>query len=194
MAARVFLVLVVIGVFIQTMASAEDMTASSGIEITTPAKSSSLAEAIENETVEPWIHEAMDPAIRTKLESGLEIAVERVREVESCNDLFEELGADALATLHASRYLQVDTHLREVQICGRDGATRFQGAKNLAFTRVGGAWTWICRHFARVSDEEAAVAVIHESLHKAGLPEWPLDRTAMTSPQITKMVKKKCQL
>ena len=142
--------------------------------------------------VKPWIHPTMSKRVSARLEAGFELAVERVREVESCGDLFVELGADALETLTTGLYLPVDSYRREVEVCGRNSAVTSQGAENLAFTTVGGAPTWICRHFARVSTETAAVAVIHEALHHAGLTERPHDRMAMSSVEITQMVRTEC--
>jgi len=141
----------------------------------------------------PWIHPAMPKRVSARLEAGFELAVERVREVESCGDLFAEVGADALETLTTGLYFPVDSYRREVEVCGRNSTASSKGAKNLAYTTVGGAPTWICRHFARVSNETAAVAVIHEALHHAGLTEKPHDRMAMSSIEITRMVKRACE-
>jgi hypothetical protein len=135
----------------------------------------------------------MAPEIRAKLEAALELAATRVREIEACRGLFTRLGADGLDMLNTSLYLQVDSHLREFRICERDAAASSWGAKNLAYTKVGAASTWICRDFARIPADVAAVAVIHEALHHAGLTEWPSDRLAMTSEQITRTVKKACE-
>ena len=44
----------------------------------------------------------------------------------------------------------------------------------------------------RPAAETAAVAVIHEALHHAGLTEAPHDRLAMTSIEITEMVEDAC--
>ena len=145
------------------------------------------------DSAKPWIHPSMPKRVSARLEAGFELAVERVREVESCGDLFAELGADAIETLTTGLYLPVDSYRREVEVCGRNSATSSEGAENLAYTTVGGAPTWICRHFARVSTETAAVAVIHEALHHAGLTERPHDRMAMSSIEITRMVKRACE-
>lgn len=147
-----------------------------------------------SQTVEPapYVHASMEPEVRAKLEAGLAIASDRLGEIDACSDLFSRLGADGINMLNTGRFFQVNTHLREVKICGRNGAVWHQGAENLAYTRVGGSLTWICRHFARVSDEVAAVTVIHEALHHAGLTEWPSDRLAMTTQEITRMVRRTC--
>ena len=141
----------------------------------------------------PWIHPSTPKSVSAKIGAGFELAVERVREVESCGDLFAELGADGLEMLTTGVYLPVDSYRREVEFCGRNSAVSSEGAANLAYTTVGCAATWICRHFARVSKETAAIALIHEALHHAGLNEKPRDRMAMSSIEITRMVKRACE-
>ena len=64
----------------------------------------------------------------------------------------------------------------------------------MAQTYVGDAPTWICRRVTSYSDEQAALVVIHEALHHAGLTEKPHDRNAMSSGAINKMVGKSCNL
>ena len=191
-AARTLLVLVAIFVCAQPAAWAGDRSDSGGI--IAPAAAVAVGVTLHDDIlIKPFIHPAMAPEVRAKLEVGLELAAERVREIEACGDLFTRLGVDGLDMLSSGLYMQVNTHLREVQVCGRNGAESSWGAKNLAYTQVGAASTWICRHFARVSAETAAVALIHEALHHAGLTEWPSDRLAMTSEQITKMVQNACE-
>jgi hypothetical protein len=171
----------------------ENVEASGGAA---PAAVAAVAASVavgEDNPVKPWVHTSMPKRVRVRLEAGFELAVERVREVESCGDLFAEIGADALETLTTGLYFPVDSHHREIEVCGRNSATSSKGAENLAYTTVGGAPTWICRHFARVSTETAAVAVIHEALHHAGLTERPHDRMAMSSIEITRMVKRACE-
>lgn len=173
--------------------AADSVDASGGAAPVVVAAAAGTAVAGARDSFKPWIHPSMPKRVAARLEAGFELAVERVRQVESCADLFAELGADALETLTTGMYLPVDSYRREVEVCGRNSATNSSGAENLAFTTVGGAPTWICRHFARVSTETAAVAVIHEALHHAGLTERPHDRMAMTSVEITRMVKKACE-
>jgi hypothetical protein len=192
--ARAFLVLVAIFMCAQPAAWAGDGGDRDGIMMPVAAAVVAVSGELSCDMpVAPFIHPSMDPAVRAKLEVGLELAAERVRDIETCGDLFTRLGADGLDILNNSLYMQVNNHLREVRVCGRNGAARSLGAKNLAYTKVGAASTWICRHFSRVSAETAAIALIHEALHHAGLTEWPSDRLAMTSEQITKMVRNACE-
>lgn len=159
-----------------------------------PAVAAARAAAVPppEQRIAPWIHPAMPEAVRARLESGFALALDRLHELSACRALFERLGADPFATLATGLYFPVDSYRREVEVCGRNLAASSRGAENLAYTTVGGAPTFLCRHFARVSTETAAVAVIHEALHHAGLTEWPADRLAMTSAEITAMVEAAC--
>ena len=102
------------------------------------------------------------------------------------------MGADPIQILATGLYFQVESYHREIELCGRDMSANSRGAENLSYTKVGGTPTWICRHFASVSDEMASITVIHEALHHAGLTESPVDKTAMSSVEITEMVMSKC--
>ena len=173
---------------------AGDIVEASGIGA--PAAVEAVAVTVaagDQEPIKPWIHRSMPNRVSARLEAGFELAVDRVREVESCGDLFTRLGADGLETLKTGLYFPVDSYHREIKMCGRNPSSTSQSAHNLAYTSLGAAPTWICRNFAQVSTETAAVAVIHEALHHAGLTERPLDRMAMSSIEITEMVKTACE-
>jgi hypothetical protein len=190
MARRAFAVSVLV------MAAAVGTWADDGVDVTAgaaPAAAVAVAPAAGRSLrIEPWIHSSMPDNVRARLEVGFELAVERVRELEACGDLFTRLGADGLEMLATGLYFPVDSYRREVEVCGRNAAASSRGAHNLAYTTVGGAPTFLCRHFARVSTETAAVALIHEALHHAGLTERPRDRLAMSSTEITEMVEQAC--
>ena len=63
-----------------------------------------------------------------------------------------------------------------------------------AYTFVGASTTWLCPDFKRLPIEHAALVLIHEALHHAGLTEKPHDQGAMTSREINTMVTTACQL
>jgi len=192
MEARAVPALVAIFVCAQSAISAGNDNDRSGVvapAVAAVAVSGSLENAVP---VEPWIHPQMEPGVRARLEAAFDLAVERVCEIEACADLFTRLGADGIDMLKTGLYLQVHSYRHEIVVCGRNPATNSWGAKILAYTKVGGSPTWICRHFSRVSTETAAIAVIHEALHHAGLKEWPHDRMALTSVEITEMVTTAC--
>jgi hypothetical protein len=121
--------------------------------------------------------------VRSKLESGFELAIERVQTEPRCAELFAELGADGAELLATTMYYPADLKL-ERDLCS--------GA--LAYTVVGGAPSWLCRRFRRLSDEKAAHVLLHEALHRAGLDEFPHDPQAMTPAAIDEMVHEACGL
>ncbi len=50
----------------------------------------------------------------------------------------------------------------------------------------------MCRKATFHSDERVAMALIHEALHHAGLPEYPQKPKAMLSGEINNMVMASC--
>jgi hypothetical protein len=142
--------------------------------------------------VQPWIHKSMPEPTRERLEAGFRLAAERVVEVEACGGLFTRFGANGLDALRLSLYFPPGSYLHEIEVCGRNPIADSREAENLAVTKTGGRVVWICRNFARVSTETAAVTLIHEALHCAGLSERPTDRLAMSSAEITEMVRAAC--
>jgi hypothetical protein len=140
----------------------------------------------------PWVHPSMAPELEAPLRAGFAIAVERLVAHEACRELFARLGADPFEVLASGLYFPVDSYRREVEVCGRNAVANSLAASNMAYTTVGGRATFLCRQFRNVSGEQAAVVILHEALHHAGLTEWPDDRLAMTSREITTMVEQAC--
>jgi hypothetical protein len=141
------------------------------------------AAAVQSPEITPWIHPSMPSAVEEKLTAAFEVAIKRVAEVPQCEALFTNLGADPFETLKTGLYFPA-TPARETSACKRSCAQTF----------VGDAPTWICRRITGYTDEQAAMVVIHEALHHAGLPEKPHDRKAMTSAEINDMVRTNCRL
>lgn len=165
------------------LSAADNIEASAGV---VPAAVTSVVAvgAVGNEApIGPWMHPKFSADLRTKLQSAVRIAAERIEEVEACGDLFADLGADGEETLNKTLYFPVSAPNRKDGIC-RQAA---------AYTKVGAKSTFVCPEFSRLSDERAAMFVVHEALHHAGLSEKPLDRRGMTSLEINTMVGKKCQ-
>jgi hypothetical protein len=138
--------------------------------------------SVAMEALQPWIHGGMNNGLRDSVEVAFEIAAQRVQEVETCSDLFTELGVDAMETRDRAVYMPVFSSQKVQKVCGR----------NLAYTFVGAPSTFICPKFERVSDQHAAMVLIHEALHTAGLEEAPTTPGAKTSQQINSMVAKSC--
>jgi len=116
-----------------------------------------------------------------KLDEAFAVAIERVREIPHCGGLFVELEADGVEMLTKSIYMP--THPFDEQSLCKSAA---------AFTWVGGAHTRLCRRFSSLSKERAAMTLIHEALHHAGLTEKPADPKAMTAREIDNMVGDAC--
>jgi hypothetical protein len=130
----------------------------------------------------PYIHPKFSPRVREKLQTAVEIAVDRIEQVEECGDLFGDLDVGGAQALTATLYIPVAANNR------RDGICR----KAAAYTKVGARTTFVCPEFWKLSDDQAAMFVVHEALHHAGLPEKPQERRAMTSHEINSMVGTNC--
>lgn len=133
--------------------------------------------------VEPRIHHSMPECLKTKLETAFDIASQRVRDVPECAELFTPFEADGLKLLAETLYFPAGLY---------DQTTRCR--HSFAITLVGGKTTWMCRKATFHSDERVAMALIHEALHHAGLPEYPQQPTAMLSGEINNMVMASCDL
>lgn len=71
---------------------------------------------------------------------------------------------------------------------------RVAGRPVSAWARTRGRNVYLCKAFETLGANDAAIRLIHESLHIAGLGENPPDPGAMTAPEINALVKQKCQL
>jgi hypothetical protein len=122
----------------------------------------------------PWIHGALaDRSIRN-LRLGHALAVETVRSTASCRALFASFaasGAESLASTHSAP-------------ADRDAARICVGGVT-AFTTVGGRVTWLCPEFGNLGPRAAALMLIHEALHAAGMPERPATAGALTARRST---------
>ncbi len=135
-------------------------------------------------TIDRRISPEMSQKNRDQLIVAFDVAIERVQKVEECSDLFTNLGADPIATLSRVSFYPIGFREALPDMCrGVD-----------AYTMVGGGPTWLCRDFWRLTDKRAAMIIIHEALHHAGLTEWPKDPDGMRSVAINKMVAEHCGL
>jgi len=116
-----------------------------------------------------------------KLRAAFSTALERVQEIPHCGGLFGELGADGTEMLTTTLY--TPTHPFDEQSLCQSAA---------AFTWVGGVHTRLCRRFSSLSEERAAMTLLHEALHHAGLTEKPADPDGMTAREIDGMVNNVC--
>jgi hypothetical protein len=132
----------------------------------------------------PVISTKVSAKNRQKISGAFELALEKVREVPECGELFKELGSDWMEPMSRLIFLPVGRAQGRGDVC--------RGSS--AYTMVGGGPVRVCREFSRLSDTQAAMVIIHEALHHAGLSEYPLDPEGMTSNQINGMVMESCGL
>ncbi len=147
-----------------------------------------IALAVLRERREPGqalILGGMTNRVERKLQYAYPLALQRVREVDTCRDLFAKLGADGVATLDATLYRPAESE-RELEICSFTSA--------LAFTGIGRSHTRLCDSFGGQARQTAAMILIHEALHSAGMSERPHDPTALNSVQINRLVRTSCNL
>jgi hypothetical protein len=132
----------------------------------------------------PTLHPRLPDRVTARLERAIPVAKEHLREYSSCEALFTRLGADGETTLDRGSFYPAGPR-QERKYC-RDGS--------FAITTVGGSAVVLCRSFAHLSDEQAAIILIHEALHMAGQTEYPSDARAPDTLRITEMVMEGCRL
>jgi len=150
-----------------------------------PAVETGEVEAIEVAAAvspRPWVHSKVRPVLGAKIEAGFAIAVERVHDNAGCQALFTRLGSDGVEMLRSSLYFAMPTTFDGKAICEHAHAATFVGEPS----------TFVCRRLQWLSNEQAAMVLIHEALHHAGLTESPQDPGGMSSSHITRMVKRSC--
>ena len=138
----------------------------------------------EPAAVEPRLGRGLTAEVARKVRLGFEEAVSRVRTVPQCAALFRDLGADPAELLGRSLYFPAELTWGN-RACP-DGV--------LASTQVGSPLTMVCKELGHASRKMAAVVLLHEALHYAGLREQPKDPSAMTASEINGLVMERCGL
>jgi hypothetical protein len=186
MAARLVVLCVSLTVLVISPVCASDaidaVSSASGVGGATPREVVASTNSLIH--FEPRIDSGMSDNNRERLASSFQVAVDRVQEVPECRELFTKLGAGGIDTITKIYFTPIGKREARANIC--DGS--------VAYTFVGGGPTWLCRKFSRLSDNKAAMIIIHEALHHAGLTERPKDPKGMTAAAINRMVSKRCGL
>lgn len=134
----------------------------------------------------PRVRDDLRPSVRRVLALAYPLAVTKVRTIAVCRALFERLGADPVQVLMNSRYMAAKPErVRRPDPCQWGVA---------AVTAVGTPEVRLCLNFGSLQVSSAAITLLHEALHYAGLGEWPSSPDAMTSAQINLMVRDACGL
>jgi hypothetical protein len=132
----------------------------------------------------PIVDPRLSERVAARLDQGIPVVQDRLRDHASCRALFTRLGSDGAAELDSASYRPA-TAEQERKHCRRGV---------FAVTTVGGSAVVLCRSFARLSSHEAAIVLIHEALHLAGQAEYPAVPGAPDSHAITRMVMTGCRL
>ena len=119
--------------------------------------------------------------VNRQLYLAFQIALKKVGGLSSCQELFDQLGADGIEVLANTTYVLAHADW-ERKVCRSASA----------FTTIGGSKVWLCGYFGWLSDSDGAEILLHEALHSAGLGEQPLDPEGPTAAEIDEMVKNKC--
>jgi hypothetical protein len=130
----------------------------------------------------PRIHGALSDRSIRNLRLGFSLAREAVRATPPCELLFATLGASGVESLAATHYAAT-TNRDRAHVCAGGVA---------ALTTVSGRVTWLCPEFGNLHPRAAALTLIHEALHSAGMPEGPATVGALTAGQINDLVEGSC--
>jgi hypothetical protein len=139
-------------------------------------------ENVRSAVAEPRISGDLPEGTETTLREAFPVALQRIRNIPECRELFTALSADAIDKMTTSSYRATDARM-ETRVCQRGVS---------AFTSVSTSQVRLCRRFAKLGTEKAAAALIHEALHWAGLGEWPHDKDGLRASEIDRMVRKAC--
>jgi len=110
-----------------------------------------------------------------------------LRRNPKCRALFDEFGTDGLRELGRGRY-------RWAEMSGSGALEMCRRRDAAAFTTFGTEQTCLCPGFESLGIGDAAVILVHEAPHYAGMTEWPSDPNGLTSGQINQHVRANCRL
>ncbi len=136
------------------------------------------------QAVRPRASSTLPSGVAERLDEAFGLALDRVNTHSSCRELFEPLTRDARSSLERGIFVPA-TGQHEVRLCRRGVS---------AFTVVGSPVTYLCRSFGRLAPRQAALRLVHEALHQAGLPEAPASPGALASVEINELVARDCRL
>ncbi len=163
--------------FVASVASGSDSDPGSAKLGSTPVTAEAAARP-------PILHPQLSERLTARLNAGIPVVQERLRNYASCRALFARLGSDGAVKLNGASYYPASAE-QERRYCRRDV---------FALTTVGGSAIILCRRFVRLSGQQAAIILIHEALHLAGQTEYPAAPEAPDSSAITEMVMTGCRL
>ncbi|MDD5563138.1 MAG: hypothetical protein PHQ91_05455 [Thermoanaerobaculaceae bacterium] len=125
-----------------------------------------------------------DAAVRRQLTLASRLAQDGIRANAACSALFGRFGKDGLELFKIVEF--------EAAAIESTGTTCDRGGVP-AFTGVGGRRIRLCPGFGLLSVPAAAVILIHELLHTAGMSEKPMDPNGLTPQEINRLVGTSCR-
>lgn len=135
---------------------------------------------------------SLPPGLQFKLNQGKRLASQKLTSLQTCRDLFSSFQGN----FRDGNWI-LGSH---VQFSNGDGKSDASGRVPCDESGVP-AWTvtnsrhvYICDSFRNLGQTGAAITVLHELLHVAGLRENPPDASAPTSREINVMVQRNCSL
>jgi hypothetical protein len=132
--------------------------------------------------VRPKVSGQLPAPLWSKLGFAYRVARERIWTIPGCSWLFISRGADGLELL-ASASFDGAAPERDQAACAGSAVAR---------TEVGGHQIRLCPRFEVLSVSAAALVLIHETLHSAGMSENPPDPSGLTSMEINRLVEAGC--
>ena len=144
----------------------------------------SVNQVVAAPVVKPTVSANLIAPVRRQVALAFRFAQERIRTHPTCSALFGRFGMDGAELLGRARF---------------DGAafeTSFSTCKGgvAAYTTVGSHQIMLCPGFGGITVPGAALILIHEMLHSAGMREKPFDPNGLTPQEINVMVKVSCDL
>ncbi len=121
--------------------------------------------------------------VRRQLTLASRLARDSIRTNPACSALFRRFGADGLELLKRVEFEAIAFEMAG-NTCDRGGVP--------AFTEVRGGRITLCPGFGVLSVPAAAVILIHELLHTAGMSEKPVDPNGLTPREINRLVVTSC--
>lgn len=151
--------------------------ASSGLDELSLLQQAARAE--RRRLAQPTTSGFLPPPVKCRLESAFALAFQLIDGRTRCEALFAPLGQRG-----------TDAIQRMVFFSAANGGPCRTGAP--AFNYFGRPLTGVCDAFGRLDLQEAAVQVIHEALHVAGMNEYPNDPQGLTPHEISALVRTAC--
>lgn len=133
-------------------------------------------------SVRPKVDGYLPEPIWVRLGSAFRNALGRVQAIASCSALFTSRRADGAELLRRASFADAVSE-KDRNTCARGAA---------ALTEVRGRRITLCPRFGTLAPSAAALVLIHETLHLAGMGEKPPDPAAPTSAEINLLVKSRC--